>query len=119
MLARLLWNGPDGLLPASTLYSKPAFEDVEVVDPFTYDQPCQHIVNHGPKLSEYLQELNRKTFAKYSNDAQKGDIVTIAEIGGNLTTPLMLDLVGSAQKKVNMAIRCECGRFVGYQEALL
>lgn len=47
------------------MYSKGEFEDWPVVNPNTYEQPALGRHDHGPRLSEFVQDLVEKTFAKY------------------------------------------------------
>lgn len=82
----------------STYFSKPAFEDVPVVDPHNPFQMSRSYRGNGPRIHEYLQELNKETFAKYG-------AVTIAELPGRNTTENMVLHVGRSQKKYDMAIR--------------
>lgn len=35
------------------------------MDKFNYEQPSREVQEFGPRLSEFLQEMNRETFAKY------------------------------------------------------
>lgn len=92
-------RGVDGFrIDTSALYSKHPFEDVPILDKFNYEQPSREVQEFGPRLAEFLQEMNRETFAKYGS-------VTIAELGGDLTTPKVVDMVAQKQGKFSMAIR--------------
>lgn len=61
-----LERGIDGMrIDVGSMYSKHAFEDVEIVNPKQYVQPAMHKYIDGPRLKEYLKEMVSKTFSKY------------------------------------------------------
>ena len=47
------------------MYSKRPFEDFEITSPDTYDQPAHGLLDQGPNMAKYLQELTEQTFAKF------------------------------------------------------
>lgn len=55
----------DNSATASTMYSKRPFEDFEITSPDTYDQPAHGLLDQGPNMAKYLQELTEQTFAKF------------------------------------------------------
>lgn len=66
----------------------------ELPDEFK-NKPWDYFYASGPKLHEYLQEMNREVLSHY-------DVMTVAEAPG--TTPEnILDLVGEDRKELNMA----------------
>ena len=66
----------------------------ELPDEFK-NKPWDYFYASGPKLHEYLQEMNREVLSHY-------DVTTVAEAPG--TTPEnILDLVGEDRKELNMA----------------
>ncbi|MFT4759988.1 MAG: oligo-1,6-glucosidase [Paraglaciecola sp.] len=54
---------------------------------------------NGPKIHEYLQEMNEKVLRKY-------DIVTIGE-GPGITTEVALDYIGENRKELNMVFQLD------------
>lgn len=95
-----LERGVDGFrIDTSGLYSKFPFKDVPITDPYNYEQEARAVFYNGPRLHEFIRELNEETFSKYG-------AVTIAETPGNTETADMLPLVAAKERKYDMAIRC-------------
>ena len=67
--------------------------------PEVFDKSWFDYYGTGPKLHEYLQEMNREVLSHY-------DIMTIAE-GPGTTTENVLDLVAEDRKELNMSYHFE------------
>ena len=66
--AVLFWleKGIDGMrIDVANFYSKDTYEDVEVVRKESWLQPAAHKWIDGPRILEFLAELQEKTFARY------------------------------------------------------
>lgn len=66
--AILFWleKGIDGWrVDVSSFYSKHEFVDAPIVKPEQYIQPAHYNYIDGPRLREYLEEMQRETFSKY------------------------------------------------------
>ncbi|KAK4046718.1 hypothetical protein OIO90_006471 [Microbotryomycetes sp. JL221] len=93
-------KGCDGFrIDTVNMYSKFLdFPDVPVVDPNTPWQPAPQYFSNGPRLHEFLQELNRETFSKY-------DCMTIGECPHTPDLDKVLEFVAAARKELNMVIQ--------------
>lgn len=61
-----LEKGIDGFrVDVSVIYSKHSFEDVPVTKPNQYEQPAGEKFLDGPRLMEYLTEMQEQTFSRY------------------------------------------------------
>lgn len=69
------------------------------------DKPWDYLYANGPKMHEYLQEMNREVLRHY-------DIMTVAE-GPGTTTENVLDLVSEERNELNMSYHFEHSS-VGY-----
>ena len=69
------------------------------------DKPWDYLYANGPKMHEYLQEMNREVLRHY-------DIMTVAE-GPGTTTENVLDLVSEERHELNMSYHFEHSS-VGY-----
>lgn len=66
--AVLFWleKGIDGMrIDVANFYSKDTYEDVEIVRKESWLQPAAHKWMDGPRILDYLAEMQEKTFAKY------------------------------------------------------
>ncbi|KAK9895038.1 glycoside hydrolase family 13 protein [Cystobasidium minutum MCA 4210] len=98
--AILFWleKGIDGFrVDVSSHYSKHEYVDAPIIKPEQYIQPARAKYVDGPRLREYLEEMQRETFSKY-------DSVTLAEMSGTRTLENKLDFVGESSKRFSMAI---------------
>ena len=60
---------------------------------------AEHYYANGPKIHEYLQEMNKEVLSKY-------DIVTVGE-GPGITKKLALDYIGKDRKELNMIFQLD------------
>lgn len=98
--AILFWldKGIDGMrVDVSSFYSKHEFIDAPITKEGQFIQPAHDKYIDGPRLKEYLEEMQRETFDKY-------DSVTLAEMPGNRTLDNKLEFVGESSKRFSMAI---------------
>ncbi|GAA5821069.1 hypothetical protein JCM11251_001947 [Rhodosporidiobolus azoricus] len=99
--AVLFWleRGVDGFrIDTVNMYSKHLdFPDAPVVAPDTPWQPAGQFFCDGPRLKEFLQEMNRETFAKY-------DTLTIGEFPGKPSLDHILNYISVDAEALNSTI---------------
>ncbi|ORY88476.1 maltase [Leucosporidium creatinivorum] len=98
--AILFWleRGCDGFrVDTVNMYSKHEFKDVPIIDPATPWQPAAEKFCNGPRMHDYLREMNKETFSKF-------DCVTIGELP---CTPFdqILDYVSAANAELSCVIQ--------------
>ncbi|MCM3782609.1 alpha-glucosidase [Neobacillus mesonae] len=100
MMTWWLEKGIDGFrMDVINLISKDQrFPDAEEVGEFKYHWGGQYFVN-GPRVHEYLQEMNREVLSKY-------DIMTVGECL-DLSPENALDFVGEDRNELNMVFHFE------------
>lgn len=89
--AILFWleKGIDGFrVDVSSFYSKHEFVDAPIVKPEQYIQPAHYNYIDGPRLTEFLEEMQRETFSKYEcvNVLRRSSHVRLSD--SSLTTAL-------------------------------
>lgn len=99
MMRWWLDKGIDGFrMDAISFISKtPAFEDGKVTDGLYGD--LSPFCMHGPKIHEYLREMNQKVLSKY-------DILTVGEVSGS-TVEDALKYAGEGRNELQMAFQFE------------
>ena len=93
-----MWRGVSGFrMDVINMISKdPRFLDADpTIDPSHKYQPGQKYFVNGPRMHEYLQEMNREVLSKY-------DAVTVGEMPGVSDIDEILRTVGSKAGELNM-----------------
>ncbi|BFZ58824.1 hypothetical protein PYCC9005_005889 [Savitreella phatthalungensis] len=110
--AILFWleRGVDGFrVDTSNMYSKNLeFPDADIVDPDNFEQPATKYYSNGPRIHEFLQEMNRETFAKY-------DAMTVGEAPHIFSVDVLAPFVSAARKEFDMVFEfdiaeMDCGK---------
>ncbi|GAA6008276.1 hypothetical protein JCM10207_000063 [Rhodosporidiobolus poonsookiae] len=85
-------------IDTSNLYSKHLdFPDAPVTDPDTPWQTAWDLMANGPRLREFLQEMNREAFSKY-------DCFTIGELPHTPSHEKILSYISTDSKALNSTI---------------
>ncbi|GAA5901831.1 hypothetical protein JCM6882_008684 [Rhodosporidiobolus microsporus] len=99
--AILFWldRGVDGFrIDTVNMYSKYLdFPDAPVVAPDTPWQPAGQFFAEGPRLREFLREMNKETFSKY-------DTLTIGEFPGEPPLERLLSYISTDSEALNSTI---------------
>lgn len=81
------------------MYSKgTSFPDAPIVDPGAFEQPASGIFCNGPRIHEFLREMNTEVLNRY-------DAVTIGELPHTPDPLHVLRYVGSGDKQLNMVFQ--------------
>lgn len=81
------------------MYSKDIeFPDVKVVNEHLYEQPAGHKFSNGPRLHEFLKEMNSECFAKF-------DAVTIGELPETPEFHKVLSFVSEREQELDMVLQ--------------
>ncbi len=72
-----------------------SFPDAEIVDPDAKYQPGRKFYNNGPRLHEFLQEMNREVLSKYG-------AITVGEMPGVSDIDEIIRVVGAKRGELNM-----------------
>lgn len=95
-----LSKGIDGFrVDTVNMYSKGDLRDAPVTDPQRYDQPAGDIFCNGPRMHEFLREMNDEVLAKY------GDVMTVGELPNTHTQDHVLKYVGSKDPQLSMVFQ--------------
>ena len=87
-----LAKGIDGFrMDVISLISKRSYDDTPFED---FNETIANVYANGPKIHEYLKEMNREVISKY-------DMMTVGE-GPGITLENGLDYVGEDRKELNM-----------------
>ncbi|KAK0623635.1 glycoside hydrolase superfamily [Immersiella caudata] len=95
-----LEKGVDGFrVDTVNMYSKGVeFLDAPVVDPKSYEQPAWLYYANGPRMHEFLREMNQKVLNNY-------DAVTVGELPHTPDIKKVLQYVGSGDKQLSMVFQ--------------
>ncbi|KAI9732163.1 MAG: hypothetical protein M1834_004260 [Cirrosporium novae-zelandiae] len=93
-------KGVDGFrVDTVNLYSKDStFPDAPIADPSSDLQPAAQFFANGPRIHEFLDEMNTKVLSKY-------DVMTVGELPATKTAEKVLEYVGSNTKRLNMVFQ--------------
>jgi len=82
-----------------TRYSKGVeFLDAPIIDPEFYEQPAWLYYANGPRMHEFLREMNDKVLKHY-------DAVTVGELPHTPDPRKVLDYVGASDKQLSMVFQ--------------
>lgn len=99
-----LEKGVDGFrIDTVNMYSKgPVAElkDAPIVNPGVYDQPAWSLFTNGPRMHEFLREMNSTVLDKY-------DTMTVGELPHTPDPGKVLDYVSAASKELSMVFQFE------------
>ncbi|CCG84095.1 protein of unknown function [Taphrina deformans PYCC 5710] len=95
-------KGCDGFrIDTVNMYSKHLdFPDAPIDDPDAEFQFAREYYSHGPRLHEFLSEMNEKVLSKYN-------CMTVGECPNVRSKEQLLSFVGASQKKLNMVFEFE------------
>lgn len=92
-----LRKGVDGFrVDTVNMYSKtPGLPDAPVVDPDSFDQPASSMYCNGPRMHEFLREMNEKVLSKYG-------AITVGELPNTPDPEHVLRYVSDSDRQLNM-----------------
>ncbi|KAK4167695.1 alpha-glucosidase [Cladorrhinum sp. PSN259] len=95
-------KGVDGFrVDTVNMYSKDlSFKDAPIVDAQSYVQPAWDNWANGPRMHEFLREINRDVLDKYDRD-----LVMVGELPHTNDPKRVLDYVGSGDKQLSMVFQ--------------
>jgi alpha-glucosidase len=95
-----LQKGVDGFrIDTVNMYSKgPELQDAPVIDDGVHEQPAWDIYCNGPRMHEFLREMNTQVLHKY-------DTITVGELPHTPDSNHVLRYVGSGDKQLNMVFQ--------------
>ncbi|RDW68485.1 putative alpha-glucosidase [Coleophoma crateriformis] len=95
-----LSKGVDGFrVDTVNMYSKgDHLPDAPIVDPAVFEQPAHGMFCNGPRMHEFLREMNTEVLNKY-------DTVTVGELPHTPSTDHVLRYVGSRDKQLSMVFQ--------------
>ncbi|KAK3989463.1 alpha-glucosidase [Cladorrhinum sp. PSN332] len=95
-------KGVDGFrVDTVNMYSKDlSFKDAPVTDPKSYVQPAWDNWANGPRMHEFMREMNRDVLDKYDRD-----LVMVGELPHTPDPKKVLDYVGSGDKQLSMVFQ--------------
>ncbi|CAL3963144.1 unnamed protein product [Diplocarpon coronariae] len=95
-----LQRGVDGFrVDTVNMYSKGTLlPDAPIVDPGAYEQPASSIFCNGPRMHEFLREMNTQVLSKY-------DTMTVGELPYTPDPAHVLRYVGSGDKQLDMVFQ--------------
>ncbi|KAK1832352.1 alpha-glucosidase, partial [Podospora conica] len=93
-------RGVDGFrVDTVNMYSKgDEFLDAPIIDPAFYEQPAWLYYANGPRMHEFLREMNDKVLKYY-------DAVTVGELPHTPDPKKVLDYVGAGDKQLSMVFQ--------------
>ncbi|KAK0753098.1 alpha-glucosidase [Schizothecium vesticola] len=93
-------KGVDGFrVDTVNMYSKGVeFLDAPIIDPEFYEQPAWLYYANGPRMHEFLREMNDKVLKHY-------DAVTVGELPHTPDPKKVLDYVGASDKQLSMVFQ--------------
>lgn len=100
-------------------YSKHTdFPDALVTDPNTFEQPAPQFWCNGPRIHEFIKEMNREVLSKYTTyDGQP--IVTVGELSLTPEPEGVLSYVSAREKELDMVFQFDIthlGQGNGFQD---
>ena len=92
-----LRKGVDGFrVDTVNMYSKtPGLPDAPVVDPYSFDQPAASMYCNGPRMHEFLREMNQKVLSQYG-------AITVGELPCTPDPAHVLRYVSESDRQLNM-----------------
>ena len=95
-----LKKGVDGFrVDTVNMYSKPpGLPDAPITDPGIFEQPASSLFCNGPRMHEFLREMNQSVLNKY-------DAMTVGELPHTPDTAHVLRYIGSKDKQLNMVFQ--------------
>jgi len=95
-------RGVDGFrMDVINLISKPeGLPDAEIKDPDHFYQRCWHLTANGPKVHDYLQEMNREVLSKHG-------VFSVGETPFDTTPAVLSKYVASSRKELQMVFQFE------------
>ncbi|KAK4226087.1 alpha-glucosidase [Podospora fimiseda] len=95
-------KGIDGFrVDVVNMYSKElSFKDAPITDPNSEFQPAWENWANGPRIHEFLREINREVLDKYDRD-----LVMVGELPHTSDPKKVLDYVGSGDKQLSMVFQ--------------
>ncbi|KAJ9151789.1 Alpha-glucosidase [Pleurostoma richardsiae] len=93
-------KGVDGFrIDCVNMYSKGLeYQDAPIFNPDTFEQPAWMIYCNGPRMHEFLREMNEKVLNHY-------DAMTVGELPHTPDPKRVLDYVGLSDKQLNMVFQ--------------
>jgi oligo-1,6-glucosidase len=93
-------KGVDGFrVDCVNMYSKGLeYQDAPIFNPSAFEQPAWMIYCNGPRMHEFLREMNEKVLNNY-------DAVTVGELPHTEDPKQVLKYVGSGDKQLNMVFQ--------------
>ncbi|KAH8804605.1 alpha-glucosidase [Xylogone sp. PMI_703] len=95
-----LSKGVDGFrIDTVNMYSKgKQFLDAPIVDPEVFEQPAEDLFCNGPRMHEFLREMNTQVLNKY-------DAMTVGELPHTPDPAHVRRYVGASDKQLNMVFQ--------------
>lgn len=95
-----LSKGVDGFrIDTVNMYSKDmSFPDAPITDPGVFEQPAHMLFCNGPRMHEFLRELNSEVLSKYNT-------MTVGELPHTPDPAQVLTYVGSEDKQMDMVFQ--------------
>ncbi|KAL3418205.1 maltase [Phlyctema vagabunda] len=95
-----LSKGVDGFrVDTVNMYSKgDVLPDAPIVDPSSFEQPAPSLFCNGPRMHEFLREMNTEVLDKY-------DAVTVGELPNTPDPAHVLRYIGSGDKQLSMVFQ--------------
>lgn len=95
-----LKKGVDGFrIDTVNMYSKgTSFPDTPIIDAGVFEQPAPGLFCNGPRMHEFLREMNQKVLSKY-------DTMTVGELPHTPDPAHVLRYVGSGDKQLDMVFQ--------------
>jgi oligo-1,6-glucosidase len=92
-----LRKGVDGFrVDTVNMYSKtPGLPDAPIVDPNSFDQPASSLYCNGPRMHEFLREMNQKVLSQYG-------AITVGELPCTPDPAHVLRYVSESDRQLNM-----------------
>ena len=95
-----LKKGVDGFrVDTVNMYSKPpGLPDAPIIDPGVFEQPALSLFCNGPRIHEFLREMNQLVLNKY-------DTMTVGELPHTPDTDHVLRYIGSNDRQLDMVFQ--------------
>ncbi|KAK2003385.1 alpha amylase [Colletotrichum falcatum] len=106
-------KGVDGFrIDTVNMYSKGVeFKDAPIMNKNTYEQPAYMIYCNGPRIHEFLREMNAKVLSHY-------DTVTVGELPHTPDPQHVLKYISAADRQLDMVFQfdiVDLGQGIGYK----
>ncbi|KAK2062461.1 alpha amylase [Colletotrichum caudatum] len=106
-------KGVDGFrIDTVNMYSKGVeFRDAPIMNKNTYEQPAYMIYCNGPRIHEFLREMNAKVLNRY-------DTVTVGELPHTPDPQHVLKYISAADRQLDMVFQfdiVDLGQGIGYK----